>query len=69
MQISGEESIEEACRVAGTVDTIFLDSGKPSLKIREPGGTGRIHDWSIRRMIVEKVDIPVYLAGGLRAEF
>jgi phosphoribosylanthranilate isomerase len=32
------------------------------------GGTGRTHDWSLSAEIVEKSEIPVYLAGGLNAE-
>jgi len=29
------------------------------------GATGETHDWSISRRIVERVDVPVILAGGL----
>ena len=32
------------------------------------GGTGRIHNWNISREIVEKLKIPVFLAGGLNVE-
>ena len=31
------------------------------------GGTGRTHDWSISRRIVDEVGRPVFLAGGLNA--
>lgn len=31
----------------------------------ELGGTGRTHDWDVSRRIVEAVEIPVILAGGL----
>ena len=33
--------------------------------MKELGGTGRTHDWSISRAIREAVDKPLYLAGGL----
>jgi len=29
------------------------------------GGTGRTHDWSISREIRDRVDVPIFLAGGL----
>ncbi|MBN2487976.1 MAG: phosphoribosylanthranilate isomerase [Methanosarcinaceae archaeon] len=43
-------------------DGILLDSSKAG----KVGGTGAAHDWSISRAIVENVDIPVILAGGLK---
>ncbi len=46
-------------------DAILLDSGNPDATVRELGGTGRTHDWSISRAIVEAVPVPVFLAGGL----
>ena len=60
-------SVDEAVRVARFVDAILLDSGNPAAAIKELGGTGRIHDWSISRAIREAVHLPLFLAGGLRA--
>ena len=60
-------SVEEAQRVAPYVDAILLDSGNPTAGVKELGGTGRIHDWSISRAICDSVHVPVFLAGGLRA--
>ena len=68
IHVVGEGSIEEAMRVSPHVDAILLDSGNPKLKVKELGGTGRRHDWSISKRLVEHVPIPVYLAGGLNAE-
>lgn len=65
IHITGEEALDEACRVAPSVDALLLDSGNPSLPVKELGGTGRIHDWTVSRMIRESVDIPIFLAGGL----
>ncbi len=63
-----EESIDDARRCAETADVLLLDSGNPGLAVKELGGTGRTHNWEISRRIVEAVDCPVYLAGGLTPE-
>ena len=63
--MTGEEAVEEAASVAPHVDAILLDSGDPSLRVKELGGTGRVHDWGMSRRIRESVDVPVILAGGL----
>jgi phosphoribosylanthranilate isomerase len=47
------------------VDELLLDSGNPSLAVKELGGTGRLHDWNLSRRIVELAGVPVWLAGGL----
>ena len=65
VHVTGPESVDEACAVAGSVDAILLDSGNPALKVKELGGTGRRHDWSLSREIRERVQIPIFLAGGL----
>ncbi len=67
VHVNDESSVGEALKVAGVVDAILLDSGNPSLPIKELGGTGRTHDWSLSRRIVQHVDVPVFLAGGLHA--
>ncbi|MBA3560449.1 MAG: phosphoribosylanthranilate isomerase [Gemmatimonadaceae bacterium] len=68
IHVTGEESIEEAVSVAPNVNAVLLDSGNPALAIKELGGTGRRHDWRISRQIRELLDIPVFLAGGLRPD-
>ncbi|MEO1075890.1 MAG: phosphoribosylanthranilate isomerase [Bacteroidota bacterium] len=67
IHVESEANVAEAARVAPHVDALLLDSGRPSAAIPELGGTGRTHDWSLSRRIVETVDTPVFLAGGLRA--
>ena len=67
LHVRGEDAIEQAVRVSPFVDGILLDSGNPSLAVKELGGTGRVHDWEISRGLVEAVGIPVILAGGLTA--
>jgi len=68
IHVLGEQSIRDAEGLADDVDAILLDSGNPAAKVKELGGTGRTHDWAVSRRIVEAVGVPVYLAGGLRAE-
>ncbi len=68
IHVSGEESIIEAQAVSEQVNAILLDSGNQSLAVKELGGTGRTHDWSISRRIVQDVMVPVFLAGGLNPE-
>lgn len=68
IHVMGQQSLEEAQAIAPYVHALLLDSGNPTLAIKELGGTGRIHDWEISRAIREAVDIPIFLAGGLRAE-
>jgi phosphoribosylanthranilate isomerase len=68
IHVQGEASLEEALSLAPDVDALLLDSGNQQLPVKELGGTGRTHDWSISRRIVEQVNKPVFLAGGLRPE-
>ncbi|MBM4160665.1 MAG: phosphoribosylanthranilate isomerase [Ignavibacteria bacterium] len=67
VHVRGEESIEEARSVAPYVDAILLDSGDPTLPVKQLGGTGRTHDWTISRRIRDEMPVPVFLAGGLTA--
>ena len=66
IHVTGPESVDEAAEVATSVDAILLDSGNPSLSVKELGGTGRLHDWSLSLRIREQVGVPIFLAGGLR---
>jgi phosphoribosylanthranilate isomerase len=68
VHVGGDESVEEAVAVSREVDAILLDSGNQSLAVKELGGTGRVHDWTISRRIREAAPVPIYLAGGLRSE-
>lgn len=68
IHVTGEDSIEEAALIAPHVDAILLDSGNPSLAIKELGGTGRAHDWRISRRIRTRIDKPLFLAGGLNPD-
>ena len=65
LHVLNETSINEVIEVSKYVDAILLDSGNPNLQTKKLGGTGRVHNWEISRGIVEKVEVPVFLAGGL----
>jgi phosphoribosylanthranilate isomerase len=68
IHVAGPESLDEARTVCGKVDALLLDSGNQNLPIKELGGTGRRHDWTISRAIVQAASVPVFLAGGLNAD-
>ena len=65
VHVTGPEAVDEAIAVAPHVDAILLDSGNQSLAIKELGGTGRTHDWTLSRKIRESIEAPLFLAGGL----
>lgn len=50
------------------VHAFLLDSGRPNAAQVQLGGTGQTHDWEISRAFVEASPLPVFLAGGLKAE-
>ncbi len=68
IHVVDQSNVDEALAIAPQVDALLLDSGNPAATVKELGGTGRVHDWSLSRQIVEGTDKPVYLAGGLHAE-
>ena len=68
IHVTGEESVAEAVTVASHVDAILLDSGNQNLTVKELGGTGRTHDWTLSRKIREAAGVPIFLAGGLKPE-
>ena len=68
LHVCYETAGAEAERIGRLVDGLLLDSGAPDAPVRELGGTGRVHDWSISRRIVARAPVPVFLAGGLKPE-
>lgn len=61
--VAGEESVEVARQYEGIADFLLLDSHRAG--DRQVGALGVTHDWAISRRIVERVGMPVMLAGGL----
>ncbi|MBB3840089.1 phosphoribosylanthranilate isomerase [Runella defluvii] len=68
IHVIDERTVEEAIEIAQHVDALLLDSGNPNLQVKELGGTGRVHNWELSRKIRESISIPLFLAGGIRAE-
>jgi phosphoribosylanthranilate isomerase len=67
VHVTGEESVNEALQLADACHAVHLDSRTAD----RLGGTGRTHDWSISRKIVEELassGMPVILSGGLHPE-
>lgn len=67
IHIIDESSIDEALEASQYVDFLLLDSGNPRQKIKQLGGTGRIHNWELSRRIREECNVPIYLAGGINS--
>jgi phosphoribosylanthranilate isomerase len=67
IHVRDEASYDAAICAAAEVDALLLDSGNPTLDVKELGGTGRTHDWTVSRRIVADAGVPVFLAGGLNA--
>ena len=63
ISVISDESIAIAKSFENSADTVILDSVNKETGAR--GGTGKIHDWSISKKIVESTSLPVILAGGL----
>jgi phosphoribosylanthranilate isomerase len=61
--VSGEDAIAIAESYDYVADLLMLDSVRSS--DNKIGALGVCHDWSISRRVVERVHIPVFLAGGL----
>ena len=65
IHVRDEGDVSEAVGIGHMVDGLLLDSGNPTAKVKELGGTGRVHDWALSRRIVADAPCPVFLAGGL----
>lgn len=61
--VSGPEAVAEARSYAPVSDYLILDSVTPD--VPGVGAAGIVHDWGVSAAIVEAVDVPVILAGGL----
>jgi phosphoribosylanthranilate isomerase len=69
IHVTDQASVAEAEAAAPWVDALLLDSGNPALAVKQLGGTGRRHDWTLSRHIRDAVaPLPLYLAGGLNAD-
>jgi len=65
VHVTDAASVDYAVAAAAHVDALLLDSGNLNLDVKELGGTGRTHDWTLSRRIRDAIGIPLFLAGGL----
>lgn len=63
IEVTGPESVAAAEEFAAVSDWLLLDTA--TTEVQGVGASGRTHDWSVSRTIVEAVEVPVVLAGGL----
>lgn len=69
IHVIDERNIDEGLKaVQAGADALLLDSGNPTIPVKELGGTGRVHNWEISRQLVEQSPVPVFLAGGLHPQ-
>ncbi|MCL4821330.1 MAG: phosphoribosylanthranilate isomerase [Vicinamibacteria bacterium] len=68
VHVTGPASLDEALLAQEASDALLLDSGNADLAVKELGGTGRVHDWATSARIREAIDVPLFLAGGLRPD-
>ena len=66
VSVAGPDALDVALAYQDVADHLILDT--QALDIAGIGASGETHDWSISREIVEQVQIPVILAGGLSPE-
>ena len=66
LHVEDERVLATARAPAPLVDGFLLDSGRPDAAVKELGGTGYVHDWQLSRQVVDAVNRPVFLAGGLK---
>ncbi len=56
---------EKACADAIVIDTVSVKTGGTSSRY---GGTGKVADWDIAKELINEVQIPVFLAGGINPD-
>lgn len=66
ISVAGPEAVETALAYEPVADYLILDTQAPG--IAGIGASGATHDWTISRAIVQRVRVPVILAGGLSPE-
>lgn len=67
VHVHGEEAVQAALDAQVASHGLILDSAVLDGPTQQLGATGTTHDWAVSARIVDAVDVPVYLAGGLSA--
>ena len=68
VHVMDELSYDYALDIEDNVDSLLLDTGNYKPGKVQLGGTGKTHNWDLSKRIVDNVNIPVFLAGGLNEE-
>jgi len=68
VHVVDESALERARELSGVADALVLDSTNPEPPFRWTDPHGRTHDWELSRRIVEDVQVPAILSGGLTHE-
>jgi phosphoribosylanthranilate isomerase len=63
VDVAGPAAVEAARAFEPVSDWLLLDTATDD--VEGVGASGRTHDWSVSREVVDAVDVPVVLAGGL----
>jgi|TARA_B110000438_G_scaffold92904_1_gene92489 phosphoribosylanthranilate isomerase len=66
ISVDNWDAVDLAKHYSNFVDYLILDTS--TTEVEGIGASGDIHDWDISKAIVENVNIPVVLAGGLSPE-
>ncbi len=66
VHVTGPEALAQARSLERRVDALILDTYDATTG--RHGATGKTHDWTLSRQIVDAVRAPVILAGGLHAD-
>lgn len=66
INVADESAVDAAREVDDIVDWLLLDTATAS--VAGVGASGKTHDWSVSRRVVETTVTPVILAGGLSPE-
>jgi len=66
VSVTGPEALDVALAYQEVADFLILDTQAPD--IPGIGASGETHDWTVSREIVQRVRVPVILAGGLSPE-
>lgn len=66
ISVTGPEALETAHAYQGVADYLILDTQAED--IAGIGASGVTHDWRVSRKIVQEIELPVILAGGLSPE-
>lgn len=54
--------------VAAGADSLVIDSADTSEGFTRMGGTGKVTDWNTVAALIDKVDVPIFLAGGINPD-